>query len=72
VDISEENMTIQEAQRLKREAENKIVDILNELERETRCEIESIHLEPAVIEETIGGLGFREVKGMNVDIRIVI
>jgi hypothetical protein len=36
-------MTTEEASNLKTESENAIVDILNKLEKETSCKVDSIH-----------------------------
>jgi hypothetical protein len=46
VDISKEvSMTIDQAQQLKLETENKIIDILNEFEKTTRLRVKAVDIE---------------------------
>ena len=59
-------MTIQEISAKKTEAENKIVDILNEFEKETTCKISDISLDTT--EEEFGFLGQAQIIKRNVTI----
>jgi hypothetical protein len=63
-------MTIEEFQILKIEAENKIVDILNNLETESKLKVSSIELEQAWYEDSVISIHPRKVQGLNITIQV--